>query len=646
MSTRSRPARALLAATLTTAASLAATSPALAASAPPARGAPLQDVLWGSGVGAALSALVLWVAIAHRSRRISWLHRLGAFSARVSGLPAWAALPSAIAGNSLLIAAFGFYWDVAKHIDTGRDTGPFGTPAHYPILIGLGGVALGGFLSIVLGADRRVPTAVRITRDWHAPLGGLLIFLCGGFALAGFPLDDVWHTLFGQDVTLWGPTHVLMIAGASLATLGIWVLLVEGGRARAMTPAPHAGAGREPMWLRLRGASIAGGFLLGLSTLQGEFDFGVPQFQMVFQPILLMIAAGVGLVTARIRMGRFGALQAVAFFLIVRGLLTLIVGPVLGRSTLHFPLYVVEAGLVELVAWRIGRDRPLTLGAVSGALIGTVGLAAEWAWSHVWMPLPWPASLFPEGAILGFVAALAAGVLGGFVGRALASEDLDVAPAPRWLLPVAALAAVFVIAFPLPMTAGDGTRAASLTLSTLTPPPGRMAAATVRLDPPGAAKDAQWLTVTAWQGGGLVVDRLRKVGEGVYRTTQPIPVHGAWKAMLRMEHGRELTAVPISLPADAAIPVGAVRAPDGTVTRRFVRDKTLLQREAVTDAGWLSLPAYLVLLAIAASWLVALGVGLRRLERARFAAAGDAEAEPEPGPARPRGMSGKAISPA
>ncbi len=75
----------------------------------------------------------------------------------------------------------------------------------------------------------------------------MLIFLCGGFALLGFPLDDVWHTLFGQDVTLWGPTHVLMIGGASLATLGIWVLLVEGERAKplAATRALDTSAGHE-----------------------------------------------------------------------------------------------------------------------------------------------------------------------------------------------------------------------------------------------------------------------------------------------------------------------------------------------------------------------------------------------------------------
>ena len=231
----------------------------------------------------------------------------------------------------------------------------------------------------------------------------------------------------------------------------------------------------------------AGSFLIGLSTLQGEFDYGVPQFQLVFQPILLMIAAGIGLVAARIRIGRFGALQAVASFLVIRGLLTLVIGPGIGATTLHFPLYIVEAILVELAAARIPRDRPLTLGAVSGALIGTVGLAAEWAWSHLWMPLPWPSTLLPEAAILGLLAAVSAGVIGGYVGRALVSGERISRPAPRWVLPAAVTGLLFCIAFPMSMNSGAQTSAA-VTLRTLTSAPKRTVAATVRLSPASAAK--------------------------------------------------------------------------------------------------------------------------------------------------------------
>jgi hypothetical protein len=576
----------------------------------PAKGAPIGDVIWGTAAATAATALVIWVAMAHRAGRISWLQRMAGFSSRVSGLPPWTALPGAITGMSLIVAGFGFYWDVAKHIDTGRDPSPFGTPAHYPILVGLFGITVGGFTSIVLGTGKGVPTSVRIAEDWRAPLGGVLIFLCGAFALTGFPLDDVWHTLFGQDVTLWGPTHVLMIGGASLSGLGVWVLLVEGRRAMGRSERDER---REPWWLRLRTVMIAGGFLVGLSTLQGEFDYGVPQFQLVFQPILIMLAAGVGLVAARLRLGRFGALQAVASFLVIRGLFTLVIGPVFGLSTLHMPLYIVEAILVELVALAVPRAKALTLGAVSGALIGTVGLAAEWGWSHVWMPLPWPAAMLPEAAILGFAAALAGGVLGGYVGRSLLSGDVTPQPGPRWLLPAAAVVAVFCIAFPLPMSSGSQA-SATVALTTVRPGPHRTANATIKITPASATRDSEWLTMTAWQGGALQVDRLKKVGPSTWRTTQPVPVYGKWKSMLRLENGRGVRAVPVYLPSDPAIPAKEVPA-TAHFTRPFVRDKKILQREAVGGSTWLATPAYLLLLGIAAVWLVSLGWGLRRLER-------------------------------
>src|SRR5437588_11777077 len=120
----------------------------------PAKGASIHDLVIGGAAGAILTILVLWVAQAHRAGRISWLGRLADFSERVSGLPRWCALPSAVVGGSLTIAVFGFYWDVSKHIDTGRDPGPFGTAAHYPILVGLAGIALGGLLAVVLGCPR------------------------------------------------------------------------------------------------------------------------------------------------------------------------------------------------------------------------------------------------------------------------------------------------------------------------------------------------------------------------------------------------------------------------------------------------------------------------------------------------------------
>ena len=345
---------------------------------PPARGTQLGQVIPASVVAVILLAVVAWLSVRHRRGTFQGLKRASAFAERVSGLPGWAALPTAVATVSLIVAAFGFYWDVSWHIDRGRDPGPFSNPAHFFIIFGLLGTALAGWMAVLSSTGRPTRTSVRLKDDWHAPVGGVLLFVCGTIALAGFPLDDVWHTLFGQDVTLWGPTHIQMIGGASLATLAMWALFEEGRREREERP-----RGRVMAWLvRNRNVLLGGAALLGLSTLQGEFDFGVPQFRQLYQPVLIMLAASIGLVAVRVRGRRGSALGAVLFFLAVRGTLTLLIGPVLGRTTLHFPLYLVEAGLVELVALRLSTDRQLTFGLACGALIGTIGLAAEWAWSH------------------------------------------------------------------------------------------------------------------------------------------------------------------------------------------------------------------------------------------------------------------------
>ena len=88
-------------------------------------------------------------------------------------------------------------------------------------------------------------------------------------------------------------------------------------------------------WVRT--VALTGAFLLGLSTFQAEFDFGVPQFRFVFAPMLVMLAAGVSLVAARVWLGRGAAIGAALFFLVVRGGIALIVGPVLGQSTPLLP---------------------------------------------------------------------------------------------------------------------------------------------------------------------------------------------------------------------------------------------------------------------------------------------------------------------
>ena len=591
----------------------------VAASYAPARGAPISDIIFASGLGLGILVVVVGAGALYLRGRLQSLDRLADWSERVSGFPAWATIPFAVAWASLTSAVYGFYWDVSWHIDRGRDPGPFANPAHWWIFIGLVGIAVAGALSVMLGERRPAASSVRIG-PLRPPTGGLLLLITGSIALAGFPLDDIWHRLFGQDVTLWGPTHIQMISGASLATLALFVLGVEAVRARGRSD----GSGPRSVGRWLPWALGGGTFLVGLSTLQGEFDYGVPQFRQLYQPILIMLAAGIGLVAVRLRAGRGSALGAALVFLLIRSQLTLLISVGLGRSLLHFPLYIPEAILVELVALRISRERPLRFALASGALIGTVGLAAEWGWSHAWMPLPWHPSLLPEAAPLGFAAAVAGSVIGALIGRALSEQPVRFARIPVAAVVGAWAIALFCIAYPLPMTAHPDQRA-SVSLRTVHPSPGHTALATVRVDPADVAAGADWFTITSWQGagpgdGGLVIANMRPVGPGVYRADRPVPVDGQWKTILRLQAGRAVQVVPVYLPSDPAIPAPLVPA-FPPFTRHFVRDKKVLQREAVGGSVWLERGAYAAIALLVLFWLASFGWGLRRLRLTRKSSA-------------------------
>jgi hypothetical protein len=137
----------------------------------------------------------------------------------------------------------------------------------------------------------------------------------------------------------------------------------------------------------------------------------------------------------------------------------------------------------------------------------------------------------------------------------------------------------------------------------------------VRLDPTDAAVDATWFQVTAWQGDGLVVDRLVEDGAGGWRTTVPIPVDGNWKVQLRLQTGRAVIGAPVRLPADPGIPAEAVPAA-AELQRAMVPDRTLLQRERKDDVpAWLWGGASAVVLALALGFLAALAWGLGRVAR-------------------------------
>jgi hypothetical protein len=142
----------------------------------------------------------------------------------------------------------------------------------------------------------------------------------------------------------------------------------------------------------------------------------------------------------------------------------------------------------------------------------------------------------------------------------------------------------------------------------------RTANITVQLDPADFVDDPAWVQITSWQGDGLVVTPLEKTGEGAYRTTEPVPLHGTWKTLLRIHDGRVLTAMPIYLPADEALGEDEVPAEDG-MTRQAIPEIEILQRELTDSGGGLWTVANLVVLFCTLALIVTISWGVGRYSR-------------------------------
>ncbi|QHE70269.1 hypothetical protein [Rhodococcus sp. WAY2] len=580
----------------------------------------------GEGGGAAFDQMIaitvatavitiglLWIAYLHRARKITWLQSIADAAGRTLDRPAWVALPLFTFVGTILTAFFGFIWDVSLHIGRGRDDGPLANPAHYFILVGLFLLFITGMLAMILPRDENPgPAALKITRTWYVPVGGVLVAGAGLYALIGFPLDDVWHRIFGQDVTLWGPTHLMLIGGAGLSLIGVLLLDFEG---RAAKTGETVADSRLIWFLR---CGTFGGLIIGLSVFQIEYDFGVEQFRLVLQPMMIAGAAAFALVAARIVLGPFAALVAVAVAGVVRAATALMVGPVLGAPTNVFELCLGAAVVIELLALTPLIKNRVAFGAVGGFLVATVGLWLESLWIDAMYLYPWPTSMWPEALAMAVPVGIAAGACGALLGRVLRSEGLPRPALSRTIVVATVLVIGGATANGLIATVPENATA-TVVLTDAAPNGGRMVNAEVTIDPPDlASDDPAWVSILSWQGGpdldnGFTVDNLERTGPGTYRTNEPVPVHGTWKTLLRVQDGRTMTAVPIFLPSDPGI--GAEELPaESSFTREFVPEITILQRERNFDhPSWLFAAASLVVLACTLALVTALAWGAGRI---------------------------------
>ncbi len=571
--------------------------------APAGDGAPLTDIALVGGIISAATVAVLAIIVAYRRGGAKPVRLAGDVAEWAVKVPGWAAIPGLLAIGAAVITFMGAIWDIGVHIDEGRDNGPFGTTAHYPMLVGLVGVYLCGVLAVGLAPTRPEDasrSAVHIRGLGPVPAGALLILIGGGYAMLGFPLDDFWHRLFGQDVTLWGPTHTMFFGGLIAAASGAVILMAEGARAVGRNPFGH--------WTRKPLIGVLGGVFLFVAThATDEFNWGLPQYRQVWQPIVLAAFGAFGLIAARSLGGRGATMGALLAYLPLQFIEVLMIGA-LGTTRPASILFVAEALVVEALMWR---RSGLKAAAIAGLGVGTLGFAAEYGWSHVAAPLPWHPALLPEG----IPAAALAGVAGGTLAALFAAALTGAAPR-RGLVAALAAAAALV---GLGINAGISSEPSATATLSLTDVRDGTADVSVRLSDPGLGRDGNWAYVLGWQGGGRFHTRLVPQADGSLRAADRVPIGGSWKTFARFHKGRALVAAPIRMPADPAVKFAGYAA-EPQVTRPLQRDTKLLQIERKEDGPlWAWKPAMLIVMVMNLTLIASVGATAVRVGRAHRA---------------------------
>jgi len=124
---------------------------------------------------------------------------------------------------SKIVTGWGVQWDIQWHVLIGRDS--FWIPPH---LITYAGVSAAVFLSfgMLFWETWRGTGEVRVlgltgSRGFHLAAWGIAVTILAA------PIDDLWHRLFGIDVTLWSPPHLMGILGAVFNSWACFVIAKE-----------------------------------------------------------------------------------------------------------------------------------------------------------------------------------------------------------------------------------------------------------------------------------------------------------------------------------------------------------------------------------------------------------------------------------
>ena len=325
-----------------------------------------------------------------------------------------------------IIFLLGTSWDIQWHTFIGRDRTLI--PPH---IMMLAGVALSGVAALVsiLGETalaRRIPLlaqhSTRFASGFQSSMGAYLAGYAALAAAIAFPLDSYWHALYGIDVAIWAPFHIMFIGGMALVGLGAAYMLASTAHLA------HGLGARGATRMAYMGVVVAVATTMGLLTLLLFDAFLGPLY-----PILACFLSGWLLVAIKFAVPwRWSAVAVVGVY----ALFAIIVFFFVPVATDHLVLS-------EQLAYRRGGFGQLAVVALNWPLIPVIAAfffdGIAWAakarhWSDTrfvflsvvvavscgfWLPIHVPLVIVPQFLALGSVYGLVLlvfGIIGAYGG--------------------------------------------------------------------------------------------------------------------------------------------------------------------------------------------------------------------------------------
>ena len=157
-----------------------------------------------------------------------------------------------VLGLTALLGAIVFLegtsWDIQWHSLIGRDRTLI--PPHIMMLSGVALSGISGLLTVLIESwwARRnkiiAQYSVGFAEIFSGPLGAYIVGYTALTAAVAFPLDAYWHALYGIDVAIWAPFHVMFVASMGIVALGAAYMLSSAAHLAARIDMAGSGTRR------------------------------------------------------------------------------------------------------------------------------------------------------------------------------------------------------------------------------------------------------------------------------------------------------------------------------------------------------------------------------------------------------------------